>query len=198
MRRFNLKRHEANVHQHETESMDENSDSDDERSLVTDIEESQDERSGETDESDEENNSTDDNSSDSEENIMGSNDVHQSTLMMKLLDEVYRDSAYDHERLVDQYSSSMSKEEAISQASRTLLPQYRAAFKAKFTRMLVAFNRMRKAPFYRQIMRTVRNLKDEEDMDDDEALYAGISKRKLLLYRMVKPPPIDYYETLSQ
>ena len=42
-------------------------------------------------------------------------------------------------------------------------------------------------------MTTVRKLRDEEDMDMDEAIRTGVSMRKQLLYRMIDIPPKGFY-----
>ena len=43
-------------------------------------------------------------------------------------------------------------------------------------------------------MSTVRKLKEEEEMDTDEAIRAAVGKRKQLLNRMVDVPPQGFYD----
>ena len=101
-----------------------------------------------------------------------------------LINETYR--KYDHklnEMIEKLEQEGHSTKAAKCIAYKRLLPKYRRSFRSGFGRFLIKCRNIRKEPIYKAVIKTAKDLKDNDELGTDEAIKCALSKRKFLLYK---------------
>ncbi len=133
-------------------------------------------------------------SSDSEASLPSSQDDSQNELdeesedenvWSRLQDEASRRHYEDWKELVEQYEQQGNSEEVAQvKASNDLVPTYRNELRQVLFDHLKWMRNMKKDPYYKKIVETMKNFMDDDDFDWTEAAEAAIEKRKFLLNKL--------------
>ena len=100
----------------------------------------------------------------------------------KLREEAINDlnSAWEEE-VQENLRQGLQKDDAEIQASYRLLPVYRKKLRHLYLQYLRWYHDLKTDPVHKKVMKTLRSLMEDDEMDYTEAVEAAISKRKYLL-----------------
>jgi len=88
----------------------------------------------------------------------------------------------EHGELFDQYiNDGKSEKDARRLSYQQLLPKYRKTFRKSVERFLIQHRQFRMEPIYKAVIKSARDLQENEDFDFLESIRAAIQKRKFLL-----------------
>ena len=106
-------------------------------------------------------------------------------LLSDILDDVYDQMKEKREDLLSEMvSGGMEESQARLKVRRMLLPTYRKLFRERYRDFLTKLQRHRQHDIYKSVMKSVKDF-ERDDFDKEEAICAGISKRKHLINRFV-------------
>ena len=91
----------------------------------------------------------------------------------------------DMDARVEELAEDMSKEEAQEMALAEFLPDINEKLQQKFISFSVKSHQLKKDPIYQKIMETARAGRQADGMDWEESVSYAVSKRKLLLARVL-------------
>ena len=83
-------------------------------------------------------------------------------------------------------NEGFSEVEAKSQSFSELLPKLTKELEDIYVERLLWMSHMRKDPIHKKIMQTRDNLIDVDFLDQEEALYSEVEKRKFLFKRLLE------------
>ena len=83
-------------------------------------------------------------------------------------------------------NEGFSEVEAKSQSFSELLPKLTKELEDIYEERLLWMSHMRKDPIHKKIMQTRDNLIDVDFLDQEEALYSEVEKRKFLFKRLLE------------
>ena len=69
--------------------------------------------------------------------------------------------------------------------SRLTLGKRQKKFRQILGDFIIWYQHLRKNQIYKKVLETIQNLKDDNDYDNDEAIRAGIERRRFLLDRLI-------------
>lgn len=103
------------------------------------------------------------------------------------------DEAIDkyHQDMVDAIAALLNEGRvSVNEARREVYEKYLSRVTRRMRHLLIQFichsRKMRRDPTYRKIMDTAQRLRDEDFMDYEESVTYAVSKRKLLLERLLR------------
>ena len=101
-----------------------------------------------------------------------------------LINEAYEKYDDTLNKLIDNLEQAgHNRKEAKRIAHKRLLPKYTKTFRKRFGRFLLKCRNIREEPLYQAVMKTAKDLKENDEYDTDEAIKCALSKRKFLLYK---------------
>ena len=180
--KFSMDRHRKSQHPEDQEmSGAETDESEEEMSATeTDVDLSEEEMTGTDDEESAEELSSEDKVTDEDESPFD-----------HLLRETYQTHDQEFEEGIIRYvNRGVDENEARDKAWRDLIPAYQKTFKKTLVKYLLRAERLKKDPIYRRVMQTIQSLREDEKFSRDEAIRAGVTRRKHLLYGLIASEPV--------
>ena len=111
-----------------------------------------------------------------------------------LLENVFDRFEDERKLLIDDFiEKGDSRITASHKAHQSLTKKYQKALREELRTNLQHWSHMKIHPTYKEIMKTVKSLRDD-DFDIDESIDAAISQRKHLINRIVPTEPMDIAE----
>jgi hypothetical protein len=169
--------YEAGLSENNSDTEDEDSESESETCETESEDEGDEESANETSETESE--EEDDEESDNEPRTVKSPWNY-------LVKKVYKFHSHEHQDMKNRYmQKGFNEEVANSLAHNNLIKDYRKTLREMYSEHILLLQKIKKDPIYEKVMKTKRQLIDEEGYGGSEALQYAIKKRKFLINEII-------------